>query len=68
MNNEKKQRISSLAEEIYEVCENCDGATTLDCVDALTIVMNHLIDRLKENVGKGAAEAVVNTVKKNLKR
>ena len=67
MTEEKKQRVANLAEQICELCDN-EEVTTLDKVDALTIVMNHMLGRLKDVPRHGVAYGVIRMLKSELKK
>ena len=65
MNEAKIQRVSNLAEQILELCDEED-VSVLDKVDALTVVMSHMLARLKDNARKGVADGVIKMLKKEL--
>ena len=67
MSDEKIQRVSCLAEQILEMCDEED-VSVLDKVDALTVVMTHMLHRLKDNARKGVADGVLKMLKTELKK
>lgn len=67
MTEKKKQRVANLAEQICELCDN-EEVTTLDKVDALTIVMNHMLGRLKDVARHGVADGVIRMLKSELNK
>lgn len=58
MTDNKRQRVTALTEEICELLENRDGITTLDAIDALTIVATTLLVRLKQGAREGVAQGM----------
>ena len=67
MSDEKIQRVSCLAEQILEMCDEED-VSVLDKVDALTVVMSHMLSRLKDNARRGVADGVIKILKKELSK
>jgi hypothetical protein len=67
MSDEKIQRVSCLAEQILEMCDEED-VSVLDKVDALTVVMSHMLSRLKDNARRGVADGVLKMLKTELKK
>jgi hypothetical protein len=67
MSDEKIQRVSCLAEQILEMCDEED-VSVLDKVDALTVVMSHMLSRLKDNARRGVADGVIKMLKKELSK
>lgn len=67
MSDEKIQRVSCLAEQILEMCDEED-VSVLDKVDALTVVMSHMLARLKDNARKGVTDGVLKKLKAELKK
>ena len=67
MTEEKKQRVANLAEQICELCDEQE-ASVLDKIDALTVVMNHMLGRLKDNARRGVADGVLKMLRAELKK
>lgn len=67
MSDEKIQRVSCLAEQILEMCDEED-VSVLEKVDALTVVMSHMLSRLKDNARRGVADGVIKMLKKELSK
>ena len=67
MKEDKIQRVSCLAEQILELCDEED-VSVLDKIDALTVVMNHMLGRLKDNARRGVADGVIKMLKAELKK
>ena len=67
MSDEKIQRVSCLAEQILEMCYEED-VSVLDKVGALTVVMSHMLSRLKDNARRGVADGVIKMLKKELSK
>lgn len=67
MSDEKIQRVSCLAEQILEMCDEED-VSVLDKVDALTVVLSHMLSRLKDNARRGVADGVIKMLKKELSK
>lgn len=65
MNEAKVQRVANLAEQILELCDE-EEVSVIDKIDALTVVMAHMLTRLKDNARKGVAEGALKMLKKKL--
>ena len=67
MTDEKIQRVSIIAEQLLELCDEQE-ASVLDKIDALTVVMTHMLHRLKDNARRGVADGVLKMLKAELKK
>jgi len=67
MTDEKIQRVSIIVEQLLELCDEQE-ASVLDKIDALTVVMTHMLYRLKDNARKVVANGVLKMLKTELKK
>lgn len=63
----KEQRVSIIAEQLLELCDEQE-ASVLDKIDALTVVMTHMLYRLNDNARKVVANGVLKMLKTALKK
>ena len=63
----KEQSVSIIAEQLLELCDEQE-ASVLDKIEALTVVMTHMLYRLNDNARKVVANGVLKMLKTELKK
>ena len=63
----KEQRVSIIVEQLLELCDEQE-ASVLDKIEALTVVMTHMLYRLNDNARKVVANGVLKMLKTELKK
>ena len=67
MTDKKIQRVSIIVEQLLELCDEQE-ASVLDKIEALTVVMTHMLYRLNDNARKVVANGVLKMLKTELKK